>query len=473
VTAILSTRNLGTPPTLDLLLAESPRSLQPQLREKLPVATRAELAVLRRAPIVINWDAQPHQLPLAYIRRGRRGIGDHALTICRTDRSIVFDQSHVFFDGTWGMAVAEVMTGSATHWYHRVVGQPAAPLASPLAPLILRSTPEVEALAQPQRWPGEASAESGGVDIRGLRSLRKWLRQRGVSLTVNDLLLLYRFFHAARYRPSPAVLQALQDFRGRARSSEARAALQSIKDTWARFHETNPALLIPMDASNVSPRERIFPTTFRNPLIEIADRFAAAQEQYRAFRAHSAPDRDSAAQRREIETESLQAWAAFDQARRELLAYLKAFGELLDALKAVTMRGESFNTATIRLLGHLPTSMQHLLDQIPQRIGVLNEIIKGNEVFSNVGRVAPGTFLTRFASAKDDGETKELVWGVLTDDRDRMWISLRDFRPFVPLLLSLGETALADSLAQDYLESYVAGLNCFVSDLGAIIALKG
>ncbi|MCP4535649.1 MAG: hypothetical protein GY832_00710 [Chloroflexi bacterium] len=467
---ILSTRDPGTPPTLDLLLAESPRSLQPQLREKLPVATRAELDVLRRAPIIVNWDPRPHQLPLAYIRRGRRGIGDHALTICRTGQSAVFDQSHVFFDGTWGMAVSEVMTGSAIHWYSRIANHPAAPTAFSPAPLILRGTSEVKALAQPHRQPREASAESGNIDMRGLRSLRKWLRQRGVTLTVNDLLLLYRFFHAAQYRPSPALVQELQAFRSRAQSTEARAALQSIQDTWARFRETNPALLIPMDASNVSPQERIFPTTFRNPLIEIGDRFAAAQEQYRAL---PISGRGSAARRHEIEPESLQTWAAFDQARRELLAYLKTFGELLDALKAVTMRGESFNTATIRLLAHLPTSMQHLLDQIPQRIGVLNEIIKGNEVFSNVGRVAPGTFLTRFASAKDDGETKELVWGVLTDDRDQMWISLRDFRPFVPQLLALGETALADSLAQDYLDSYVTGLNRFVADLGDIIALKG
>jgi hypothetical protein len=300
--------------------------------------------------------------------------------------------------------------------------------------------------------------------MRALRSLRRRLGQRGVSLTVNDLLILYRFLHAARYRPSPSVSRALEDFGSRADSLEARATLRMIEDTLARFQETNPALLIPMDASNVSPRERVFPTTFRNPLIEIESRFAAAQECYQACRAHDAPGDDLA--------NHPETWAAFDQARREFLAYLKAFGELLDALKAVTMRGESFNTATIRLLAHLPTSMQHLLDQIPQRIGVLNDIIKGNEVFSNVGRVAPGASLTRFASAKDDGETKELVWGILTDDQDRMCISLRDFRPFVPPLLTLGESELADLLAQDYLESYVQGFNHFVADLGAIVALQ-
>jgi hypothetical protein len=116
--------------------------------------------------------------------------------------------------------------------------------------------------------------------------------------------------------------------------------------------------------------------------------------------------------------------------------------------------------------------MQYLLDQIPQRIGALNEVIKGNEAFSNVGRVAPGTSLSRFISARDDGQTKELIWGILTDDQEQMHISLRDFRPFVPLLLALGETELADLLAEDYLGSYVDGLNRFVAELGTLIALE-
>jgi len=36
----------------------------------------------------------------------------------------------------------------------------------------------------------------------------------------------------------------------------------------------------------------------------------------------------------------------------------------------------------------------------------------------------------------------------------------------------LGESALADALAQDYLASYVAGLNRFVAELNALIALQ-
>ncbi len=469
MTAILSTPpTAGESFTLDRMLAQSPRTLQPQLRQGLPEAAKRELATLRRALIVLNWTGSSANLPLAYIRRGHRGVGDHALTIFRTEQSIVFDQSHVFFDGMWGMAVSEVLTNNAIHWYRRLEKQPPAPppVTMPLALTSLQASPsqiqlsgasqgELATWLHPRR--SEAAAESSGVEMRRLRHLRQWLSQRGVPLTINDLLLLYRFLHATRYQPSPVLRKALDDFGGRAASPEAHAAYKLVEDTLARFRETNPALLIPMDASNVSPKERIFPTIFRNPLTEIQDRFAAAHKCYQEYRAQ--PDAEH--------------WPAFDQTRRELLAYLKAFGELLDTLKAVTMRGESFNTATIRLLGHLPPSMQHILDQIPQHINVLNEIIKGNEVFSNVGRVAPGASLARFISAKDDGQTKELVWGFLTDDEDRMHISLRDLRPFVPSLLALGETGLADMLAQDYAQSYVQGFNRFVVELGALIAVKG
>jgi hypothetical protein len=461
--AILSASVAGEAPPLDLLLAPAPRASQARLRSSLPKQTQKEIAALRQAPVILNWDPRPAEAPLAYIRRGRRGIGDHAFTIFRTQRSTVFDQSHIFFDGVWGMAVSEILTDSAIHWYRRLPARPQASSSPAPTPLALTGTPEVKELAQSQTQIGETSAESSGVDMRRLLRLRKWLRQRGVPLTVNDLLLLYRFFHAVDYQPSPAVQRSVDAFREQAHTPEARTALEDIEAYLAHSRETNPALLIPMNASNVSPQERVFPTTFRNPLTEIYPTFTTTREIYQACRIDG----------KQGATQGQDAWDDFDQARRELLAYLKAFGEVLNALKAVTRRGESFNTATIRLLGHLPTSMQYLLDQVPQRIGVLNEVIKGNEVFSNVGRVASGSSLTRFISAKDDGEAKKLVWGFLTDDEGRMHVSLRDFRPFVPVLLSLGKDDLAERLTQDYVEGYVRGLNQFVVDLSNIVAWKG
>jgi hypothetical protein len=464
VGAILNATPTDPVPTLDIRLAESPRARQPQLRAQLPEVTRHALSLLRRAPIVINWDLHAHNAPLAILRRGHRGIGDHALTVIRTDASMVFDQSHIFFDGMWGMAVSEILTDSAIHWYRTLADSTPVPPSSESAPqtdeapvpLALQITPEIEALSWPTHRRREAVAESDGVNLEALQRLRRWLRARGASMTVNDLLLLYRSFHAARYRLSPSADDAVKAFRrNHGDTPEGRAALETLERALAHDRRTNPALLIPMDAGHVSPRERLYPTTYRNPLTDLLPCFEQTWGTYQAYRQEA----------------NATTWTTFDRSRRELFAYLKAFGEVLDAIKAVTMRGESFNTATIKLLGHLPSSMQHLLDQIPQRIGVLNEIIKGSEVFSNVGRVAKASTLHRFISAKDDGETKWLVWGVMTDAAGTMHVSLRDFRPYVGSLIALGETELADRLAQDYLNRYVKGLNRFVAELSTMVAV--
>jgi hypothetical protein len=85
---------------------------------------------------------------------------------------------------------------------------------------------------------------------------------------------------------------------------------------------------------------------------------------------------------------------------RALYNDLRAFGATLQALKQATIRGESFTKAALRLLSYLPGAMQYLLDLIPQKIGILNEIIKGREIFSNVGQVARTSSLMRFVSAR-------------------------------------------------------------------------
>jgi hypothetical protein len=130
--------------------------------------------------------------------------------------------------------------------------------------------------------------------------------------------------------------------------------------------------------------------------------------------------------------------------------------------------GEGASVGTIKLLAHMPTPLQRLLDQIPGRFDILNDIIKGREVFSNVGAVAPSSTLTRFITAKDDNDKKTLAWGVITDAQGVMRISLRDFRPHVGLLVAIGRKDLAVRIAQDYLDTYAHGLNAYVRDLRRI-----
>jgi hypothetical protein len=161
-------------------------------------------------------------------------------------------------------------------------------------------------------------------------------------------------------------------------------------------------------------------------------------------------------------------YAAFDEVQRAYLATLAGFGTVLNKAKEIALAGESVSIGTIKLLAHMPTPLQRLLDQIPGQFDVLNDIIKGREVFSNVGAVAPTSTLTRFTTAKDDNDKKTLAWGVITDAQGVMRLSLRDFRPHVAALQAIGRRDLAVRITEAYLGTYAQGLNAYVRDLQRI-----
>ncbi len=448
----------------DILLAETPRSQQQMLRALLPAPTQAEIAELANAPVIINWDAGKSEDWLAELRRSARGIGDHALTIRRTERTFVFDQSHVFFDGTWSLAMAEVFTNSAVQWCRRIVTI-APSEAAPVRPLQLQANDAFRRRAQAIRQVPEVSAETTIWDFISQASrLRKMLIQRGAQLTVNDLLVITRIFHAAHYTPSPSVQKEIDALKASARTSEERRAVAAIARSLRRGRETNPALLIPVDASLLEPHERIFPITFRN--LVLADNLVwvwdSTWDAYQAYRRIEPPDTP----------EGIAALRSFALKRALLIGNLIAFSHVLAANKAVAMRGESLNIAILELLVGLPPSIQRLLNVIPEQFPVLNEIIKGDEVYSNVGRVAQGSSLTRFMSAKDDGDTKELVWGVMSDDQDRLIVTMRDFRPHVRPLVQAGHTELVQRMAQDYVTTYTADLIGLVARLAAMLQVE-
>ena len=130
--------------------------------------------------------------------------------------------------------------------------------------------------------------------------------------------------------------------------------------------------------------------------------------------------------------------------------------------------GEDTTMGVMKLFAPLPGPVQRLLQKIPDRFEMLNDLIRGREVFSNVGSVAPTSTLTRFITAKDDNEAKTLAWGVISDAAGVMRLSLRDFRPHVALLVGAGRADLAAWMARDYLEAYARGLNQYVQELRRI-----
>jgi hypothetical protein len=273
-----------------------------------------------------------------------------------------------------------------------------------------------------------------------------------MALTVNDLLLLGRYAHAASYRPGPAAMAALDDLAARG-GAAARIHEQIARDLEAQ-RGLVPSLLIPMDASWIDPRQRLHPATLRNPEPELLPRLARCEELLRELPRLAAARRD------------------FEAERTALCQDLLRYAALLAALREITTRGESFSTAALRMLGHLPRPMQSLLDLIPQKIDLLNEIVKGAEVFSNIGQVARSSSVARFASSRDDGDTKLLIWGVMADAGGQLAITLRDFRPHVAPLLAAGHSALAELLAADFLAGYAQSINGLVKRLQRVLAHK-
>jgi hypothetical protein len=449
----LPTEERPTPARLDSL-ARVQRAALPDLRLKLDPKLVADLDRLRYAPILLNTDPRPRALPLAEIRRAERGIGDHPLTIFDTGETFVFDQSHIFFDGAWGAALAEIMTNEALSWanYLRMLAPPSMQGERLWSRLHFSISPaDMDLIQQAPHCIYEADAETNKVNIKACQNLRKIFKQRNdlLSLTVNDLLVLYRAIHATTYQPSQPARAEL-DRLGLTHPEVAgtiRAALEEAR-------KVNPAILIPVDASQRVPRDRVYPLNVEVPLAELdlLDLHA------RAIRALDGYESGASGTRKEIYLE-------FDKVQRTYLASLAGFGAFLKRAREVAIQGQSASVGAIKLLAHLPQVLQRMLDKVPEKFQLLNNLIKGREVFSNVGQVAPTSTLTRFLTAKDDNEQKRLAWGVMTDAKGTMVVSLRDFRPHVALLHSIGRRDLADLLAQDYLDAYANGFNAYIRDL--------
>ena len=445
------------PPAQLISLAKVRRAAHPDLRGQFSEQLAEELERLQYAPILLNMDKRFAAVPLAELRQGERGIGDHGLTVFTTGETFAFDQSHIFFDGAWGAALAEIMTNEALSWAVYLNSLPPAQPATalPYSPLLKFTTNDRKLVSAAPTISTEASAESESVNLEEMMLVRKLFKMRSdeLNLTVNDLLLLYRAIHAVTYKPHPVLISRLEELAAKRDGKEA--ALTAL-DALQNSQTTNPAILIPMDASRRNPRDRVHPMSFEVPLSEL-DLINLHKQVTDALNAYL-----------NAESGRREAYQHFDKLQRSYLATLASFGIVLKQIKEIAANFESSSVSAIKLLAHLPRPLQRLLDQIPQQFDVLNDVIKGREVFSNVGAVAGDSTLTRFMTAKDDNDKKSLAWGVLTDANKTMTITLRDFRPHVALLHEIGRHDLATWICQDYLDTYTLGINQFIRELHRI-----
>lgn len=458
ISSLLRSRLNPTPVSLSIL-ARMRRSAQSTLRSSFNHELSASLEQLHNAPILINADPAPQNQPLALLRQTERGVGDHPLTIIDTGASIVFDQSHIFFDGAWGAALAEIMTNEALSWAVYLHGnrQTSSGFVQ-MQPLNFNFQPaDLAALQAAPKATLEASAENDNLNLAAINNLRQLLKKRSqdLLLTVNDLLVLYRAIHAFSYQPSTEILTDLQAllYTG---SPEAKQAAAATLEAIGKPVDATPPLLIPVAADIRHPFERLVPLSFEVPVNEL-DLLNLHQRTMQALDRYQALSGDRSA-----------AYEEFFDLQRTYLATLGGFGEIILRAKQIAWHGESTSVGVIQLLAHLPTPLQRMLDKIPAHFDLLNDLIKGREVFSNIGQVAPTSTLTRFISAKDDNEKKTLIWGVMTDNHGMMHITLRDFRPHIEMLHGIRSPDLANRIAQDYLDSYVNGMNRYINDLRRI-----
>jgi len=436
-------------------LAHVRRTAIPDLRGKFSPGLVERLNVLRSTPILLNCDPRPHGLPLSELRQAERGIGDNPLTIFDTGETFVFDQSHIFFDGAWGAALAEILTNEALSWAVYLNSLPPAQPAKQkiyVAPGFRFQPSDHALISNAPHVTVEVGAESDEANLSAILNLRRFFQQRSDSLqlTVNDLLVLYRAIHAVTYQPDPRLVDELKDLAGDPKTKPAaQATLEEIEGV----RRISPAILIPIDASQRLPRERLYPMSLEVPLrdLNFLQLHGQTLDALAAYE-NGCGDRTSL-------------YEEFDRLQRTYLSALAGFGAVMARAKEIATLGESISVESIKLLAYMPAPLQHLLDNIPGRFDVLNDIIKGREVFSNVGAVARTSTLTRFITAKDDNDKKTLAWGVITDAKKRMRVTLRDFRPHVGQLEAIGKGELANRLALDYLRAYVRGLNQYVLEL--------
>ena len=452
IATILREAELLSPSTIstDKLLAIAPRDRYQTLVQYLPKATQVELEALNDVPIIINWDKQNQQDTLRQIRSEQRGTGNHALTIFRTENTFVFDQSHIFYDAIWGMVISQVITDGAVESYHIMANLPQnIAHASPPSPLRLQSNAAFQKAIKPYTAPFEVTAETETPDLKLINASRKKLATFNIQITVNDLLTFYRSIHDQQYSPGLDLQRALVTLRLDGNHQIA----DQIEAMWENRKSDPVSLLLPMDASFVDPKHRLFPATFRNFLPDFVDLYQTTLMLLDELTYSPSPSITK----------------TFQEKRGLLMANLVIMTEYFQMLKRITRQGESISTAAIKYLAHLPPGMQGTLDSIPQHVGALNEILKGDEVFSNVGRVSPASSLIRFMSAKDDGNSKLMVWGIMCDRTGNLKIVLRDFRPHAAQLLKSGYETLATLIVKDYLEAYASGLNQFAEELGKIV----
>ncbi|WP_236339979.1 hypothetical protein [Paenibacillus plantiphilus] len=447
------------PVSLNPSLPRILRRYQHDVRKRYSPEVLDKLEVLASAPVVINWNIHDASRNLSSIRQTQRGGNDQPLTLIRTERGMVFDFSHILFDGLWASRVAHYIanftisiTKGLDELEDTVVASAKAPSfldapadrqedSHPLAVLAARpdrvQTVQLERDADNKEREAphtdklvhEVSAELGGIALKSITTPLQLMNQQGIKITINDLLLLARLLHAKTYRPSMDVEQALACLSD---PKEARSAARLWRQRMEKERQCPPALLIPVDVTERDPKERLYMTSIRpDDLPQGLLEQLAQLIHLRSARLNSFPTIMTGINERLAEAG---------------LIFRKKFH--------LALQGKSFSTKASRLFVASPYPMRDAGDWVTEQVKGLQTRVKGDELFSSLGQMPPWSTAIRFMSARSKGKTQQRVWGIMTDNRQRLMITLRDFHPLTVMLIRNGQGNLAASILQDYLNSF-------------------
>lgn len=465
---------------------EGPLSLNPSLprilrryqhgvRKRYSPEALTELEVLASAPVVINWNIHDASRNLSLIRQTQRGGNDQPLTLIRTERGVVCDFSHILFDGLWASSVAHYVTHFTTSITNSELEDTVAAAKEPPfldvpADRQEESSPSAVIAARPDRartvqlerdvdnkereathtdkLVHEVSAELGGIELKSLTASLQLMNLHGVTITLNDLLLLARMLHAKTYKPSMDVEQALASL---TEPKEAQSAARLWRKRMEVERQCPPALLIPIDATERDPKERLYMTSIRpNDLPKGLLEQLAQLLHPRSATTNSFPTIMRGVNERLAETG---------------LIFRKKFN--------LARQGRSFSTKASRLFVASPYPMRDAGDWVTEQVKGLRTRVKGDELFSNLGQMPPWSTATRFMSARSSGKAQQRVWGIMTDNRQQLMITLRDFHPFTVMLIRNGQGHLAASILQDYLNAFGDTLLLLAQRLASLLESAG
>ncbi len=308
------------------------------------LACLEEIDGLHVAPIWINTDLQSRNLPLAQMRQVERAVGDQPLTIFFTPETAVFDLSHIFFDGAWGVSLAEILTNEATAWAAYLHTLP------PAQPGNLRPySPSLELSAQRGKTHPKSASRWPQKSVQRQRPLicqpsLNYANSSNNAATCSSSPSTTCSCSTAPSTPSPTIPTSISSPNCKVYSSKTPPATPPPPPS-----PPSTAIQIPPSSSPSMPAATIPATVSSRWLSPCRSANSTCSTPTNNCSNCSPPT---------IPTPKM--------LKREYLGNLAGFGEVLSRAKEVANAGESASVGSIKLLAHMPAASATTARHHPQ-----------------------------------------------------------------------------------------------------------